>query len=486
MAPGKKLSSYLNLKENSFEKLGIFDPYVGIDANLFLDPALLRSIKVEEFKNSYKLITLHFGSVLTLLISSKKEGDIAWRSAVKKLIFRETKGISIGYGASRSDGNAIGPELAIKVARTAKEIIELGVKDTSIFELISLFEKGMGADRLSDMAISIIEENVYCYTDRMVNLLKLKNDQIIVAKNVRTGKFYKLIRDPLRSKPLLLLPQELLRDLPMALARDEIGYVVYFNEQLRNRLSSLIVKDAIEALSYLTKKDYREIFLTEEFAPQIVKAYKEHTPEKYDFASDPTGAVRWYKDGQSFANKYPIVIEKTQPSSLEDVSDIVRLMIGQFRRNIESNGLNELLYKEPISKLRPKNERYSQRLFYSVADTYCNANNVVLAREPNAGNGPVDFKIASDYSTQVLVEIKLSSGQVRSGFEKQLPEYAKNENANKSFLLIIRVTESSKQINDVVQMAEQRAKDGENVPEVIVIDAMPRPSASTRRAIRTK
>ncbi len=140
-----------------------------------------------------------------------------------------------------------------------------------------------------------------------------------------------------------------------------------------------------------------------------------------------------------------------------------------------------MLYKEPISALKPKHEKAAQRLFYAIADTYCEANNIVLSREPNAGNGPVDFKVAEDYSTQVLVEIKLSSGKVLKGFESQLPEYQKNEKA-KSFLVILQVTESAKATKKVKEMSDLILSDEEKTycPEVMVINALPRPSASKK------
>ncbi len=479
MSFAKKLNVYLGVEESVFEKYSVFNPFVGVDTHLFLDPALLKEVKIEEFRLSYERLVKHFSEVLKLLSISKEKNDIAWRTAVRRLTFKEIKGISIGYGANTGDGNAVGPELASKIATTVTEIIKLGVTDTSIFELVCVFENGLGADRLSDMTISIIYEDIYAYTDRIVRTLELKDDQLHKVKVVATGKEYKLIKNPEDpKKPLLLLPKDLLKDLPMALTRDDIGYIMYFNEQLRNRVSSLIIQDAAKKLSELTKEDYRNIFLNKDDLPQLVESYKTSKAKKYDHKSDPSGEVRWYDDGRIFVEQHPLIIKNKSPKTLNEVNEIVKKIIFQFKRSIESNELYELLYKEPTSELNPRNERYAQRLFFSIADTYCEANNIVLSREPNAGNGPVDFKVASDYKTQVLVEIKLSSGKVRSGFEKQLPTYEINENAQKSFLLVIKVTETSKQIEDIMKIADQASKDGKRIPEVVIVDATPRESAS--------
>ncbi len=59
-------------------------------------------------------------------------------------------------------------------------------------------------------------------------------------------------------------------------------------------------------------------------------------------------------------------------------------MVEQFKRNLEVNGLKEHLFKKEGFVRKPLHEKYAQLLFYSVADTYCAANNLDLNREPNA------------------------------------------------------------------------------------------------------
>lgn len=477
MASSQKLNEYLEIPAKDFAGLGVFNPFVGLDAHMFVDPALLRTTDTLEFKGSKQKLTDHFVRVLKLLQASKYAGDIAWREARDRLIFKELQGIAIGYGLHRGNGNGIGSQLAQQIAETAKEILDLGIEDPVVFELVCLFQEDLGADRLSDMVISIIKQDIFDYTDRMVRELKVKDVYIKEVKN-SAGRVYKFIKNPDGKTPLLLLPEDILKDLPMALSHDDIGHVVYFNKELRESVSALILGDASKSLKDLTKKEYRDVLMTADHITMAIESYKKTAPEKYNFKSDPSGQFSWSDEGKEIASKFPLTITKKELKTIDDVNDIVGQIIAQFKRNIENNELYELLYKEPIAKLKPKNERFAQRLFYSVADSYCEANGLVLSREPNAGNGPVDFKISSDYSTQVLVELKLSSGHVRSGFEKQLPEYEKNERASKSFLVILKVTESDAQIKAVKNMRELAIDDKKHVPEIVVIDALPRPSAS--------
>ncbi|HEX9112404.1 MAG TPA: hypothetical protein VF845_13065 [Terriglobales bacterium] len=90
-------------------------------------------------------------------------------------------------------------------------------------------------------------------------------------------------------------------------------------------------------------------------------------------------------------------------------------------------------------------------------------------------------EISSGYDARVLVEIKLSSNtRLVQGFENQLPAYEKSENTTSSFCVVIRVTESDKQIKQVQKIYNKAKAAGKKVPKLVIIDAMEKPSASKR------
>jgi len=79
-----------------------------------------------------------------------------------------------------------------------------------------------------------------------------------------------------------------------------------------------------------------------------------------------------------------------------------------------------------------------------------------------------------------LVEIKLSTGQVVHGYDKQLAVY---ESANQSFastLLIIDVGGIGDKLTRIMGLKNRRAARGERSPEIEIVDATPKPSASKR------
>jgi len=469
------ISLTFGVDRKKFEKTGVFDSVIGIDTRLFIDPFLLKGTRIPEFKNSRKVIETYFNKVIRLLVSSRNKGDIAWKEAQRRLTFNELKGISIGYGVSSSDGSAIGPGLALKLTTTAEEIVRLGIRDPEIFELIGLFEEGFGADRLSDMIINILKGNIYRYTHRISKILGIKGLSSFTYEN----KKYFLPKLSNSKNPILFLPRQLLRDLPVAYDRDSIEHVVAVNRALRDHLNKLIGRNWKNKIK---KSELRKLLLSDgKNIRDLIKTYKSSKASSYDFEKDPAGEVIWYRIGQEYALQNPISITPNNPTNFDQLTIIVEKIIEQFQKNIENNGLNEHLYIKEGFRNKPRHERYAQRLFYAVADSYCAANNIDISREPDAGSGPVDFKLSTSYKKRILVEIKLSSNSaLLKGYEKQLPAYEKSEGSCKSYIIVLRVTNSEASIKRLLKSHQQNLKLDKGVPEVIIINGLLRPSASHR------
>lgn len=229
--------------------------------------------------------------------------------------------------------------------------------------------------------------------------------------------------------------------------------------------------------SPITKAELRGMLLSNpSFLADLAKVYRDCVSRSYDFDNDPDGLFDWLLAGFEAAKAAPIEIGIKKPRTVDELLTIIDAIVKQFKKNIEENRLYEVLYRDDG---RPRPEVYSQRLFYAVADAYCGANQIELSREPNAGNGPVDFKIA-DVGIRVLVELKLSKNDLVHGYEVQLPAYEKSEQAAASVYVIIRVTESETAIKNVLNIYEIGMKRRQNMPRVYVIDARPTESASKR------
>jgi hypothetical protein len=170
------------------------------------------------------------------------------------------------------------------------------------------------------------------------------------------------------------------------------------------------------------------------------------------------GRIRW-----SFA------LQLKRPETAAELRDTVNAIVRQFKRLIEENGLSRLLYSDE-GKQRP--EKFSQLLFYSLADTYCKANNLDVSAEPNAGRGPVDFKISRGYDARATVELKLSSNSgALNGLLAQLPTYAKAEQSAYSCFVLIVTGRTRTKVNEIVDMRNRLLEIGKPVPDLVVIDA---------------
>src|SRR5687767_11971760 len=227
------ISSHIGVDAKTFAKTGAFDAILDIDSKFFIDPHLLKDNKIPELSSSYSKVTKRFEEILHLLSASKKEGDSFWRETLRRFKFPELRGLCIGYSSKSTLGSGMGEMLRIQILRTAKEIVDAGIKSPEFFELLGLFEEGIGPDRISDMIGRIIIDDLYQYTDHIFKELKIKTTPI---KNT----LYSSVVNPFSRYPIILLPKSILRDLPIAHCWEDIDLVCSHNEALRRQVNGLI------------------------------------------------------------------------------------------------------------------------------------------------------------------------------------------------------------------------------------------------------
>lgn len=460
----KRANEYFGITENAYKKTGAFNPVIGVDSLFFVDPLLLSKTKVLEFKGAQKEVRDYFAGVITLIKSGNQK---ARKLAHKKLILREVRGIGIGYGSKTDDGSAIGPELASRLLNTADELIQMGISDPAIFEVMGLFEEDFGPDRLSDGLIRILLERVFQYSERITKGLGIK--EVYIQKNYE--KSYTLTKHPLKNGPLLFIPQEILRDLPVANSFDEISVVAIFNEALRQKFNSILASIFAGRDKKPTKSEIKEYLLeTKDRIRTIVDAYKSCVPKSYDFDADPAGLYLWLEKAQQLVKENPVSI----PAKPKDLDEVVKTVVDAFKRGIQAKGWWKSLYSKSGN---PLNESHARHFFYATALLYCESSDVDISPESNAGSGPVDFKLSRG-GKKIVVEIKLTSGHVRQGYEKQTRIYEESEDAEKSYFVVIQITAKSKVLEEVLKLEEAEEKEGKKHPVVIVVDGREKLSAS--------
>jgi hypothetical protein len=466
-----RFSESMKLDSKAFIAAGVLDPILGVDVNVFIDPQRLFHTKLPEFSSARARIEKYFTDTFRLLKLSSSPSDSFHRQAVRRLTFKETKGVGIGFGRDTDDGNGIGEGLAKRLVSTAKMILKKTVEDPAVFELLGLFEDDFGPDRLSDLTIFILRKDFLRFTARAAVKIGIPN----LGHYTFDGETFRVPFRKGTNIPITLLPLDLIRDLPIATSFDEIEDAGYLNKELRACWRDIIHK-AHEVGTEPGKDDAKRLFLEHpEFFEPLLESYKKNNSGPYDFIKDPRGLLSWASFAMEYASNHPLALKK-DIRTLHDLRQVVGSIVDQFRRNIESNGLNKLLYKPDG---RPQREAFAQLLFFASADAYCRANGLDLSPESNAGRGPVDFKISRG-CLKIVVEIKLSThkGLVK-GFEDQLEIYKEAESALDGFYVIVRVSETiPSAVKEIEKSISNRRKRGEKTSVLRIIDGTIHPSAS--------
>ncbi len=461
-------SEKYNLSNDVIVRNAVFDVIMDLDTKVFIDPALLEFCEEAEFADAKIKTEKYFADIITLLRHSKSNTDMYWKKANTLLTFKEIVGTCFGYSKKSTSGNAIGTKLRKSILLTIKELISEGENDPTLFELLGVFQENIGCDRISDLLTSVLYENILNYTNRVVMDCGIECVEIKYKNNV-----FRTCINPYNNSPLLLLPKTILSPLPIADDFDDIDLICMENQRVR---------DAINAYFDLgnRKKLSKSQILTlmkhsVEFRQALLQSYKTAPKSPYDFQIDPAGEYIWYSSSKKYANEFPLNLSDVSLNNIDDVYDIVKKICLQYKTLIEDNGLSKLLYD---SNGNPKRESAAQLLFYGIADSYCNANDVDLSPESNAGRGPVDFKLSRGARDKVIVEVKLTSNsQIKHGVDTQVPIYMTQEKTKKAIYLVID-NGHPKTLENFIKYYNALNQDTKNKIECVFIDGTAKLSAS--------
>jgi hypothetical protein len=325
------------------------------------------------------------------------------------------------------------------------------------------------------MTTNIIIESLAALNARVLDEIGLVGEEFEIAGI--TGKFLVNPTEAER-KPVILVPTDVLRDLPVAKDWDGIANAARKNEELRNRVNRNIAEIWQKRAKRNKSRLKDQALATKEAFETLLKAIRRSSAKPYDVECDPEGLVRWAVQAHEYAQQNPINLERLPASSLDDVLRIVLEIIKQFRHLIENTGLNKELF-QPNKK--PRHESTAQRLFFAVAYSYCKANNVDISPEIDTGNGDVDFKFSVGFEARVLVEVKLSRNpNVVGGYRNQLEVYKRSQQTMKAVYLLIDVGNMGRKETELELVRQAALKKGEPLSELEAIDGTLKPSASKR------
>ncbi len=358
---------------------------------------------------------------------STQTGDKAWKQAKKIVNFPEYKYTCIGYGSDSINGSGSGANLNDKIFQSAKEIVDKAKNDPSIFLLLPLLEEGIGADRISDMAQGIIDNEICKYTAKIMNELEIiGNTRYQTKPHSFAGEpqTYNLLKNPYTECVIKLLPSDVLSSLPLADTFDSWAVdVIETNAKLRDDINRHFGVEWHGATKKHKKQDLMErIKNDKEFFLEMLKALKEASFEHYDIEKDVEGLHRWLKDSEKLIPLGSLDIPEVE-DTLESITLAVQNIITHFKEAIENTELWRIFWTKSNGKTRFVKEFYSQMLFYVVCEAWLTSqsSNLKLTRELNHTIKQIDFKFTISRKNTVCVQVKHANGNgIFDGYDKQV------------------------------------------------------------------
>lgn len=458
----------------AMQKLGVFNAEIDVDNKMFVDPKLLGAGR-EEFNGAHEQLVAYFADVVRLvkLVKTRAEGDLAWTAAWKRMRFKETSNTALGFSKEGTNGNGIGRVLAQRIVARASEILPYVDFAPDVFELIGVFAERLGCDRLSDMIVSILKGRFLSYTGRVTEALEIKHTVGVLYD----GRKYICPQLRKKDKPMILVPRLLLKPLPIAANIEDALDVADLNEEARQEVNRIYAEARSARKS---PKPYLRSMVRDSpsVSQGIISGYRKAKATPYDYDRDPNDVANLAPIAREVVGEPPA--KPPGLSQMERVERCVAETIAHLQRSIEHNRLSDVLYDDAGT---PRKEIVSQRLIYAIAEILAKVYDVDLSREGNAGPGAVDFRFTVGHNARLLVEVKLSTHErLKDGYYEQLPAYAAAESIKRLILLVIRVSTDDRHLTGLAEVITKRP-----LPiQLVVIDAVPKPSASKRPYRDTK
>lgn len=445
-------SEHFNVDEEKLAEIEAFNPILNFDTKLFVEPLLLKDSSSPVIRSSLETYNKFFKDLLLLLKLSKEEGDKCWREAKSRVHFPEYKSTCIGYGSGSINGSGSGAELNDKILHSAKEIIDLAKESPEIFQLLPLLEKGVGADIISDMTQTIIDDDICKYTVDVMEKLGVEGTYSYkTAKNTR----YLLPYNPYYSCPIKLLPSDILSNLPLADTFDDwIVDTSSVNRTLRDAINAHIGDTWFKANKEQKKESILELIKTEkDFFFAVLKTLKENSFEHYDVNEDYQGLRRWLEDSDKLVNITDIEKITLVGDSQKALFQAVEAIIIQFKNLIEDEELWRIFWTKYGSGFRHVNELYSQMLFCMSSKNWLAAqdSNVSVDKELNKETKQINFIFSVSKECNVTVQIKHAnnSAGLQLLYDKQHSLYNEGK-SEKSFYVVMNFDEKrSKQFTSI-------------------------------------
>jgi len=330
----QRISDVFQVDPTVLKQHNVFNGFINNDSKLYIDPRLLSKTSVIELKNSDKKVMNYFENrikeILILIEMEKELKELKFKDRCENyfhrspplylkleseynkarievrdnLMFPETPLAGLGYSNKGSKGKGIGWGIAWGLLDSIKSFVEVGIADPIIFQLAPIFQKTIGADRISDMIIFIILPELAEFSRRIAEQLSLPKADLtkINGKNFFNLPCY-------LNKGILLVPDNILTSLPISYLWSEKDSIKNHNLELRNymndRMNSLFANGLTWNDIANDKNSLLELLLEHpDMMTKLIDTYKSIEPIPYDFITDPENLFYWHDVARSSSQIY--------------------------------------------------------------------------------------------------------------------------------------------------------------------------------------
>lgn len=476
----KRYSEYVGYNYSKSDEW--FNPQVEWDTLLFIDPMLMKGTNIKEFVNSYdKLIDFFSKSIVKL------ESNLSQHLKENMACFEEVKEANLGFSYDSNVGSGLTGKTALSVLENIKKFVKKGLFGIEDFAEISLFDRNVNGDRITDMILNILKNDFINYSCRIAEQNSFPTKKVMLRKEFIFNEMrwdYGMVEMPYivneekREIPVLLIPKEFLttnlyfndENLMDWIYHNDINYV---KDIFDYNLKTEILKN---------KKKIMEDIINNN-RDDLLKKYAEDATnyKAYDLDEDKEIVNKIYEIAQKFYHEHKsLLLENKITNATLPVKYVAELLIRYLQVVITDKKGYELLKASNNRFIaEPKISKFVHILFDArIKDA---GFNVDISPETNSGNGPVDFKISRG-DDKVLIENKVSTNPKLLECideDKQIHTYLKQEECKNAFLVVFIDKESD---IDKINKLTKKASENKNNYNIFVkhIDCIKRESASHR------
>lgn len=454
----QRISDIFQISPTLLREHNVFNGFIEIDSELYVDPRLLAQTTADELRDTDKTLLNYFSDVLEKILefleypNECKEKNLKKSEIIESLKFHEIPLTGLGYSLNHNSGKGIGDILATNLSSTVIEIVKKGIIDPIIFELAGVFEKKFGSDRISDMIFCILLSDLARFSSRIAEQLNLP----IVCKTTINDEVFDNLPCYL-NKGILLVPEDILTSLPVARSWKDRELVTIHNHELRKYINKKITKYTYLSPSYKklaqNKTVFREVVLQNpEIMRDFIRKYKAKDAKSYDFKNDPNDVFKWHDTARNYAERFPLKITHSSGKGFLNNEEIVDKICEHFRELVNL-GLDGAFYRPGRE---PKEEEKGQLILLELLEQYLKGSplSVKYEREKKVIN-----LCTSNLSIAYRIILKFTSTKgIDMSYDKLIENIYLTFQGSCTILFLVEV-DSGKKIQEIVRQSNIKSID---------------------------